>query len=363
MADKTTASRADLAQVAGLVRPALATRDYVPALTHIRFGGGRATAFNDVAAISVRCAADVGRCVPGELFIRALGSFGGADVLIQRGDGGALSLRSGRATVRLPTLPESDFPFEWPGPNDGTEVPFGRELVRAVERCLVGVGGDSAHPAQMGVTLETEDGMAVLYSTDNYTVSRCATAAEMRLPADAPVILPRFFCEQLVALSRAFPDEGIVLVLHDTAVVAEFGKSASLLTKTPVDVAPLDFPRLIRKHCDLGTLQDALQLIPDAFDAALGRAALVLSGEAAKSTRVSARKGQLRMVSACDMGDADDEMPFPGDDLEEVCVDPALVARGAKACALVGFTERVTVMADADCQFVHLVAHVDGGRR
>lgn len=354
-----TAKREDLARIAALVRPALASKDYVPALTHIRFAGDSATAFNDVAAIAVhKVPGDLDCCVPGETLIRALGSFGGQEVLFQPGKAGDLTLKSGRSTLRVPTLPAGDFPFEWPGEDEGTELALPRSVVRAVERCLISVGADSNHPAQMGVTLEGEGGLAVLYSTDNLTVSRCATDAKVKLPGDAPVILPRFFCEQLVSLAKVFPDAQLLLIVLDGALLVEFGNSASLLTKTPVDVTPLDFPRIVRKHCDLAGLSEQLQVIPDQFDAALGRALIVLGGEVVKATQVDVAKGALRMRSTSGAGDSDDDMPFPDAPEESFKFDAALVARGAKACALVGFTDRVTVMADAELTFVHLIAHV-----
>lgn len=358
MSEKSkTADRETLARVAALLRPALATRDYIPALTHIRFAAGEATAFNDVAAIWVVCPAPVERCVPGELLIKALTSFGGSEVLFQEGKDGSLTLKSGRGTVKLPTLGADAFPFKRPAADEGTEVDLVPSVVRGVERCLLSVGSDPRHPAQMGVTLESEGGLAVLYSTDNYTMSRCETEAKMKLPGDAPVILPRFFCEQLISLTKAFPEERATLVLHGGALHAELGDKAGILTRTPVDVTPLDFPRIVSRHVDLGKLRGTMAVIPDAFDAALGRAAMVLAGEVSKRTRARLDGDGLRLSSSCAAGESDDEMPFAGTKGLEFLMDPVMVARGAKACALVAFTDRVTAMADADCKFVHLVAH------
>jgi hypothetical protein len=39
-------------RLAKLVQPALSTQDYIPALKHIKFEGGYATAYNDVSAIT-----------------------------------------------------------------------------------------------------------------------------------------------------------------------------------------------------------------------------------------------------------------------------------------------------------------------
>lgn len=360
MSDKTTAKRDTLAKTVNLVRAALATKDYIPALTHIRFGKGMATAYNDVLAIGVASDLDLDRCVPGDLLSRALSSFGGEEVLFQAGKDGSLALKSGRSTVKVPTLPYTDFPFTWPPADAGLEVPIDSAVVRAIERCLLSVGTNPNHPAQMGVTLDAEDGKAVLYSTDNYTISRCATQTKMKLPGDAPVILPRAFCEQLVGLSRAMPALALVMILDDGTVQVEIGKQATILTRTPVDLVPLDFPRIVNKHVDLDNIKAQLSVIPDAFDGALGRALLVLGGEVIKSTAFKITDTKIEMTSTSAQGDAEDSMGFDnGTDVQEFKADAALLARGAKACALMAFTSKVTVMADADCNFVHIIAHTN----
>jgi DNA polymerase III sliding clamp (beta) subunit (PCNA family) len=356
MTDKTTASKEALARACALVRPALHSKDYIPALTHIQFAGGRATAYNDVAAISVACRSPVEACVPGELLIRALSGFGGAEVSMQIDKAGAAVLKSGRSTIKLPVLAAGDFPYEAPDANAGEVMTLYREIVAGVEKCLMSVGADPSHPAQMGVTLDAEGGLAVLYSTDNYTVSRFQTKAKLKLPGDAPVILPRFFCEQLIGLARAYPQSTLDLVVYPGGLLVEANEGeASLFTKTPVDVEPLDFPRMFARHVK-GDVKEQLAVIPDQLDGALQRALLVLGGEPIKRTRVQARGGQLSLRTSTGMGDSEDDVAFDNDDASFE-IDPAHVARGAKACALMGFTDKVTLLADADGAFVHLIAH------
>jgi hypothetical protein len=358
--DKNGTNRAALLATLALVRPALATQAYLPALTHIRFAEGWATAYNDVSAIMVRADLGFDCCIPGDRLIRALGSFSGEQVMVQQGADGAVVVSSGRAKVKLPTLKDQDFPFELPG-DDAPEVGLENQILKGITRCLISVGKDDKHPAQLGVTLDADDrGCAVLFSTDSTTISRYQTKAKVKLPADSPVILPTFFCEQLVGLSKAFPEEHITLVLLPGALLVEFGKKARLFTKTLVDLEPLDFPRVIARHCKLAGLKEDLSAIPDAFEAALGRSLLVLGDEVAKATRITCGDGVLRLHSTCGMGDADDSLPYELTGVEPTTpfyIDPALLARASKVCALVGFLERVVVLADEQADFVHLIAH------
>jgi hypothetical protein len=362
MSEKNSTNREHLVKVAALVRPALATRDYLPALMNIKFDGKLAVAYDDIHAIGVRSTLDLGCCIPGELLIRALGSFSADQIMLQPGDKeNSVVLSSGRSKVKLPTLPNGSFPFKWPSISEADEVALDAAILKGIERCLISVGNDPTHPAQMGVTLDvSEKGHAVLFSTDNATISRYQTKTKIKLPADVPVIMPRFFCEQLVSLAKAFPEEPLQLFLHDGALRVDFGDAARLFTKLPVNPEPLDFPRMIAKHCPTKDLSDLVKPIPDSFDASLGRALLVLGTEVDKATRITIVDGLLKMHSTSKMGDSDDSMKYEGEwsgDNDNFHVDPGLLARASKVCGFIGFTERVTVLSDKEAQFMHLVAH------
>lgn len=358
MSKDTTANRADLARICALVRPALASQPYVPALVHIAFDGKTATAYNDKAAISVRCEVPVRRLVPGVLLIQALDSFDGSEVLFQQGDDKHLMVVSGRAKVNLPTRGLEAFPFSLPDGDDGIELDLDDEIVRGIERCLISVNSDAAHPAQMGVTLDCDgDGEAVLYSTDNRSVSRFSTGSKAKLPGGAPVIMPTFFCEQMVSLRKAFPKEECWVILRSDSLVAHFGGEATLFSRTPVDLQPMDFPAIYKRFVGESP---KLVPIPDSLDGALDRALLVLAGEAAKKTELEVTRGGIMLRSTCPAGDADDACEGETKGLHDgpVNVEPHYLARAAKATTRMGVTPKVTAFADDKGQFLHLIAHL-----
>lgn len=364
MSKDNSINRSDLLKALSLIRPALATGNYIPALQHVRFDGRYATSYNDISAITVRLETEIERCVPGETLIRALGSFNAESVAFAEGKDGALSISSGRSKVKLPTLDLEAFPLEWPD-GDGKEIELDASMLKGIKRCLMSVGSDPTHPECMGVTLDTVDGKATLFSTDNFTISRYSTKSKLKLPGDAPVILPTFMCEQLASLAEAFPDEEAVLVIRPDALMVEFGDKAKLFSKTLVEREPLDFPAMLKKNLkvDGPDLKEKLMLspIPDAFDSALQRSLLVLSAETDKIMTIVFGDEKMSLSSSSSMGDADDKMPLSGDASnlapEEVHIDPALVARGAKHCGLLGFMAKSLVLADSEAQFVHLVAY------
>lgn len=354
----STTNRANLLRLASLVRPALSNQSFIPALTHIRFTAGQATAFNNVTAVTVRTPElALEFCIPGEMLIKALNSFAADHVLIQESrKGSELVLTSGKGKLTIPTLPVKDFPF-LSTKEVVPRITVTDDIIKGISLCLFSVGTDPTHPSQMGVTLGAEDGSAVLHSTDNFTISRYKTTSRTEMPADASVILPRFFCEQLLILAKAFPEEDLDLHIHAGALRVTFGKEATLFTTTIVDLVPLDFTDIIAKYFDVSALKKMLRPLPDTFDSAWSRALLVVASEQDKVTSVDVDEDEMLMVSKSAVGEATDTLPFIGHHSVRFSIDPTLVARASKLCGSIALYKRVMVLASDDTTFMHLIAH------
>lgn len=364
-----TANRGALLKAATLVRPALSDRGYVPALTHIAFDGEWATAFNDRMAIAVRCDTNVRRLVPGVLLVQGLSAFGGKEVLFHQNSDDSFVLKSGRSKMTLPTLPLGAFPFDWPDSRETPYINIDVEMVRAIKRCLISVNKDATQPAQMGVTLDIDDdGHAVFYSTDNGSISRCECKAKVKLPGDAPIIMPQAFCEQLIDLSAAYNECPPAMMVGPSWLEVQWneheggapGPEARLFTAMPVDLDPMDFPKLLRRHCgDLRTLTKRTCTVPESFDAALSRMLLVLPNETHKRVMVEVDRGTMTMHASSSLGDADDSVQIDIDDVRSVPMEAGLVARGLKQTDRIGLNDTVTILMGGEhSEFVHIVAHV-----
>lgn len=361
MSASNSTSRTELMKIVSLLRPALSTQDYIPALKHICFDAGNAVAYNDTSAISVAYDMTFKRLVPGDLLIRALGSLGGEKVAITYDEKtSVLLLASGRSKLKLPTMPAADFPFEGMKTDVG-EVPLTKDMLRGIQLCLLSVGADPTHPAQMGVTLEiNEKGHAEFFSTDNFTISRYETTDKVELPGDSPIILPTFFCDQILTLGKAFPNAAAYLIIGVGALLVEFVEKevvvASTLTKTVVDIEPMDFHKIMKKHCDPKKL--VLKAIPDDFDASFNRALLVLGSELDKSTKVDVLADKIVLETTSAMGDVEDDFDFgSGNSLIAFTIDPSLVVRASKTATKVAMLPKVMVLSNEAGDFLHLIAH------
>lgn len=353
-----TTNRQSLLKALNLTRPALASQAYIPAYTHFLVKDGWISTFNDISAIAVAQDIELERCLPGDLLIKTLGSFTANDVVIaEHPTESAVVLSSGRSKIKVPTLSVADFPLSWPKPARDRLV-ITSQILKGIELCLPGVGTNPTHPAQMGVTLDQPGNALALYSTDNYTISRYLTNNKVKLPGDAPVILPTFFCQQALALAKAFPDEELFISVLDGSLLLQVGKVAKLMTRMLVELQPLDFNGVLAKNIKKAAGKRAE--LPDGFDTALSRCLLILGAELDKVATLSLNKktDQLLIKATTAVGEIEDLLDFDGDVPEApVSIDPALVQRGGAACSHLTLGERALVLSNSDQSFIHLIAY------
>lgn len=370
-----TTNRQELLRLISLVKPALSNQDFIPALKHFCFSGGFVSTFNDAQAMQVKLPSkdlNLDLCLPGDMFFKALSGFNADSVsLIPNDSEQSVVVASGRsAKIKLKTLPHTKFPLELPpyvDRNSKWVIPFDADMLEGVRRCLISVGTNPTHPSSMGVTLDALDGRAVLYSTDNATISRFKTKTKITLPGDVPVIMPTFFCEQLIIMAKAFPKAEIDVVVHDGSIVADFYDDgrvvARVFTKLIADMDPIDFEKVISRHCKVETITKRLVEIPKTFDAAFDRALLILGSQVDKVTKVTPTGNGVKLLTTSDDGEATDAIIFddakdPADSSEDPFhIDPQLVTRACKSATHLALDRSVMAFADKEGLFLHIVAH------
>jgi len=356
-------NRNALLSLLALVRPALAAQSFIPAWTHVLFAGGSVTTYDDTMSITVKSKdlPDVERCLPGELLIKTLNSFNASDVALQEGEHEFL-LSSGRSKIKIPVLDAEEFKLPSTGSKNFDTIELDDEILDGIKLCLNAVGTDPTHAAQMGVTLGDIDGKAVLYSTDNVTISRFKTKCPIKLPGDSPIILPTRFCNQLLVMGKAYPDSEIKLQVFAGALRAKFGESASLMHKTLVDTEALDFETHIENYFEPSNITKlgGYSAIPNALDAAFNRALLVQGDEPDKRTEVEVTKEEIVLTSKSKMAHADDEIEWDGKMglRKPFNVNPTEVLRGIKISTHIAFFQNVMVTGSKDGNFLHLITHV-----
>ena len=340
------------------VKPAVSAQSYIPVLKHFMFDGKTVTAYNDVSAISVSLEAEFKGCVPADLLIKTLNSLS-SDTVIFEIQNESLLVKSGRSKIKLPVLPAEDFPTV--SVMQRTLVAIGgfsvsKDMLTGIKLCLLGVGNDTQHPAQMGVTLDPLFSLeqAALYSTDSATLSRFTFNTDMDIPGDAPVILPTFFCEQLLSMARVCED--MKIEIYNGALLAVFSDGSTLFTKTIIDLEPMTFAEVFSKYCDKSEAFKRLLEIPEKFEASFERAVIIQSDEPQQSTSVTVAGNRLTLRSVSKAGEIEDVMTFSA--VDSFCdITPAYVKRMLPVTSKVALMPSVMVLTDDKQELIHLIAY------
>ena len=346
-------NRVELLKRLVMAKPAVSTQNYIPILSHFMFDGDSVTAYNDITAITVPCGVyGFQGCLPAELLIKTLNSMTAETFSIMRHDGYAL-ISSGKSKIKIPVLQSADFPFSFGKVSTKITGAFqlNKERLKGLQKCLINVGTDSAHPAAMGVTLDPfySDTEAALYSTDNVTISRFVYETDD--DQHDPLIMPSFFCNQLVVLANG---SDVSVEIHAGALLAVFADGAMLFTKTIPDLEPMNFANVIKKY--LGTKVVNTYDIPKEFNQSVERALLVQSSEGFKSTSVTVEDNKLFLETISKSGEARDEMSYSGEDVK-FKIDPSRVKRILPITSRISLLPDVLLLTDDNQDFIHLIAH------
>lgn len=355
-------SRADVMHSLLMVRPALGKGVFVPILSHFCFNGESVCAYDDSIGISVPMHTTFSCAVPGELMLKLLGTMVADDMDIGLVDN-ALQVTCGRSAVKLPMLPSSAFLFNvdaLKGKNVLGEVPVDSALVEGMMACLLAVGNDPTHPAQMGVTMRNDGQGLCLYSTDNVTMSEFivdSDTEETFLPQGG-VIMPTEFCRQLIALQGNIGSDGVMTVNEDSVVVRFAGAADVVLFGKLIAVEKaLDFPGVFDRMIPVSKSK-ALQ-VPASWDAAFTRAAAVVN-PAHPISAVSFEEGVITVESKSPIGEVVDSLEVDATAMPKCKpfgIDPQHVIRASKICSLMNFQPKALVLQDASKRFTHLISH------
>lgn len=357
--------RAALQAALSVVRPAIASKSYLPALTHVRFSKGWLTAYDEVIAITTSLLlneeiAGIEACVPGEQLIATVAQFTGEHLQMDVKDG-ALTIKHGRSKVKLALLPASDFPFEVPDWPDAA-IPMTGALAGALATCAAGAGKDESLPATLGVTLCDDGGRLSAFATDNRTITAVRTGIAWPAHGWRASLLPASFCTAAAAMAERNGHKENLLVCHGDVACADVDSVGQVWTRLMSDFKPLDYVRRIDAICP-SELIGRMMPLPDGFDGAVSRAMLITSGEQQPAVTISVEGDVMRMGAEAATGRAQDELTLAtpvDEDVEPFRVDPSLLARAAKRCdAFLALPGALALFGDKGTLQV-LVAHLAG---
>lgn len=299
-------NRKQLLDILGRVKPALASNDLIPALTHLWFSGQEVLAYNDAVGISAPCDVGFSGMVPGSTLLSMLQMSRAKDVEFASGDGDVL-VKAASAKIKLPLLPLDKPLFEMPEASGDDELPASSsDFVAAVSACLRSVTTDPSVPDQLGITVIPGKKSIDLYSTNGVTISFASVPVSGKVALSRRVVLSSHFCEQLVRLARG--DKKARLVVAEDHALLRTSGGVRLFGRLVEVESPLDFAAQVAELVPEG-IDEAVVPIPTGFTRILDRALVVAdpSGERAY-TQISVRGGRATFFTKSARGEIRDGM-------------------------------------------------------
>ena len=358
-------NRTDVLASLLMVKPALGRGMFVPVLSHLVLDGEGVTAYDDVVAMRAPLSTGFACIVPGDLMLRLLGTMVAEGMDMELKDD-KLQVRCGKSKVDLPTMPMAAALFRHDALD--SKKALGRikvtaDFLNGLTKCLLAVGNDPTHPAQMGVTLmwdDSEGGGASMYSTDNVTLSEYALEDVDADFLPDGVVFPTSFCQQVVSLCAQIKDEDRALTLYKDSAVLRFSNTENVLLfcKLVAVEKALDFPSMFNKMMPKANHKP--DRLPPSWDAAFTRASVVVD-PLRPITLVECEDDMIKLDSTSQVAKVADALEFEGG-LGMQCkpfgIDPQHVLRASKVCSRVSFQPRALVLHD-DGPFTHLISHCE----
>ncbi|MCB9946964.1 MAG: DNA polymerase III subunit beta [Rhodospirillaceae bacterium] len=220
------------------------------------------------------------------------------------GDGGALSLRAGRSSFRLGSLPVDDFPNITAGELPHSFTLAARDLRAMVDRAGFAVSTEETRYYLNGIFLHAaaSDGVATLraVATDGHRLAR----VEMPLPEGADglpgVIIPRKTVGEVRKLVEDTAED-VRIALSDTKICFSF--DSIVLTSKLIDGTFPDYERVIPVDND-----KVMEVDSKLFAEAVDRVSTI-SSEKSRAVKLSLQDGMLTLsATGADNGSATEEI-------------------------------------------------------
>ncbi|MEO1785476.1 MAG: DNA polymerase III subunit beta [Pseudomonadota bacterium] len=231
---------------------------------------------------------------------------GGADVHLElQPENERLSIRAGRSSFELPTLPASDFQTMQADPGATSFEIDASDLRRLIDKTRFAISTEETRYYLNGVYLhatETDDGAPVLrtVATDGHRLALAEITAPEGSAGLKGVIVPR----KAVAEARRLIDNAtdpVRLDVSDSKIVIKAGRA--VLTAKLIDGSFPDYARVIPKGNEKRLLIDN-----KAFEAAVDRVSTV-SAERSRSVKLSLDTDKLTLaVNHTETGQGHEEL-------------------------------------------------------
>lgn len=172
------------------VAPAVAKKDYIPALTHYRIKSERITGFNGIISLSSDIDVDLDIYPNAAMLLAAIRACSDT-ITLNMTPGGKLAVKSGKFRSFVECLDEDPAVFVEP---DGDEVEVGEHFLAGIKKLAPVMGVDASRPWAMGIRASRQS----LFATNNAVLAEYWTGTDF--PFD--VVIPAVAVEELLRINQ-----------------------------------------------------------------------------------------------------------------------------------------------------------------
>ena len=347
--------RSKLLSTLDLMRPALSTKDLVPVFKAFCFDDGTVSAYNDTLGITAPCDVTIQAGLSGDVLLSLLSSSRAKSVVLDV-DGDVVTLKAGKTRMRLPYFTADEFLFKKPEDDWATGFKISKEVLSALECCLLTASQDTAMPAFMGIAINF--GKAVtFYSCDGDALSRYKFKMKPHKLIDEDLfIIPYEFCQTVLKIAGKLSLEQGEFWINKDWVKVIFPKGFVLYGRIIEPDKEISYEDLIKDS--LG--EEKLKFIkaPMGIVNALSRASVIVDRNTMR-TNLRIDENKLKLHTESHMGVVRDSVKFEEEhEGIKISINPELIHRALKVCDEFSFLENCTVLRNRN-KLLQIIGNLD----
>ena len=358
--------REELLNTLKLTSPALLSDNEVvlPILKSFWFTGTHVIASNDVIATCLSVGASEKVIVPGKKLISFLSACNTKEAKLTTSKKGNLIVRCGSSKLLLSSLPQEDWPFEFPDIEQAVSLTIGESFFTAIEMCS-SQSPDTGLGSWIGGIILTFGSSLGLYGVgrgrstiSHFDVQDLKSRSKKLLPVlkkkIKKIAIPSSFCKAAVPMSKEF---GMSAKLHITEdnVVLDWSDGLNIIAGKLISV---DMPDVVGKFEEITSEELDFTPITPNLAAALKRATMI--GDEGTCHITFEERGLLFRTKAKDGSSLKDLVDFKeSEDVPNIDVKVAadLIIKQLDKCEEIAFGSNTTVMRSKSGDFTYVVAN------
>lgn len=294
-------NRKELSKVLSVVDNCSVDNKIIPIFGHISFRKDKIQAFNGVQGVSVPFQSGLEFTVKEDIFSKLINSFD-SDIIELEKASDTITVKKGKSVTKISVMDNISFISPFPTTKTGDLLKLTESFIKGIKKCAVTFNRHNVKESQNGITLKSNNGKVLMFSTDGTRISRFET--DITTKSTVKVLLPEKFCKLLLSLYTDGIDNTI-LINKDYVIVST--PDCEIFTSVNSSLKLYDFDSVLTKYSIDSTVY---QTIPETFRNAINRGFLITNQDKTKLTAFKIDKNVVKIQVSSAIADMEEEIEF-----------------------------------------------------